>query len=368
MSPLVHSPASSAQYSDIYSQFVQRYRSRPSTFYEIADEQDNYRNQTQFLDDESDEERPATSRSIENGELYSSPLLESEVLEPVTVEERERLEWQSMLASVLDGDVLKSEKSRIQTALMTSSEGGNNKHLDLWMGLRARLRDRRVEEERKILEERRLHLVDRVILEIKNFRVVQAAEFPSALDQVNVVLRHLDKIQSFYPHLRAFHLDKPSATEPEFQAICDTLYTWSTVLASLRQQISLLRRWTGSDTLDVTQRSTSAEHGKHFEVTLSSIVPNPRTRRWYFVRRARSQGRDYTAHFREGLPHHGPRAHSYCARHAGQPRVNVRKTQLTDLRAGARAADLLPYAPRSRMPEGTPRLREQSVRSGRFHN
>lgn len=249
--------------SDVYSQFVKRYRSRPIVLDDPRDDQDNFVRHIgtgHLFDEDSDEEYQESSQNADNRELHRSLLVDNEPMEPYTFEDRERLEWQSMLASVLDGDVLRSEKSRIQVALMASSDSGNNRHLDIWFGLRAKLRGRSVEEERKLLEERKMHLVDRVISEISQFRVVDSPEYPSAAHQVNVILQHLDKIQSFYPHLKAFHMDKPAASHPDFQTRCDTLIAWSNVYAALRQQINIFRKWTGSETLDVMARST--EHGK----------------------------------------------------------------------------------------------------------
>ncbi|EJD04261.1 uncharacterized protein FOMMEDRAFT_28004 [Fomitiporia mediterranea MF3/22] len=173
-----------------------------------------------------------------------------------------------MLASVLDGDVLKSEKSRIQVALLGSADAGNNRQFDIWLGIRAKLRGRSVQEERRILEERKLHLVDRVIGEIMQFRVQDDPEYPSAAHQVNVVLQHFDKIQSFYPNLKAFYLDKPTAADPDFQSRCDALITWSTVLSSLRQQLAIFRKWTGSETLDVTAASPEHEGTSFLERVL----------------------------------------------------------------------------------------------------
>ena len=252
-------PSSISKYSDVYSQFVKRYRSRPSTFDDPRDDPDNpafHRGTVHPFDDDSDEERPGSAQGIDNHERHG---LDKGNLEHLTIEERERLEWQSMLASVLDGDVLKSEKSRIQVALLASSDPGNNRKLDIWLGIRAKLRGRSVQEERRILEERKLHLVDRVIAEIMQFRVQDGPGFPSAFHQVNVVLQHLDKIQSFYPNLKAFHLEKPLTADPDFQSRCDALITWLNVLSSLRQQLAIFRKWTGSDNLDVTARSP--EHG-----------------------------------------------------------------------------------------------------------
>ncbi|KAI0359063.1 kinase [Trametes cingulata] len=186
-------------------------------------------------------------------------MLDAEPIEPQTLEDRERLEWQTMLASVLAGDVLKAENTRIAVALNSSSEEENNPRAGIWLGIRARFHGRTVEEERKKLEERRLRTVDSVIKEIMNFRVQDPPPGSSenretyALQQVNAVLRRLEIAHSLYPSLRAFYLDYPAATDVEFQSRCDTLNTWSTVLTSLRQLLGTLRKWTGSETMDVTQ-------------------------------------------------------------------------------------------------------------------
>lgn len=232
--------SNTAKYSDVYAQFVKRYRTRPNGFEDPRHDLDFYASSREpgLFDEESDEERPVSPQGLENHEQSNVPLPDDGT-RPYSIEERERLEWQTMLSSVLDGDVLKSEKSRIQVALMNSPEAGN-RHQDIWIGLRATLRGRQLEEERKLLEERKLHLVDRVIGEIMQFRVVDGPNVPSAAHQVNVVLQHLDKVQTFYPHLKAFNLDKPVTTTADFQTRCDTLITWLNVLQSLRQQISLL--------------------------------------------------------------------------------------------------------------------------------
>ena len=201
-----------------------------------------------------------TSGSESISERFSALLLESEPIQPATLEDRERLEWQTMLASVLDGDVLKSEKTRIAVALETSDDQHNNVHMNIWLGIRAKFNNRSEEEERRRIEERRLRTVDAVIDEINTFRVQEGNhDTLSALKQVNATLRHLDVAQSLYPTLKAFYADKPATMEGKFPARCDTLNTWSNVLTSLMHQIALLQRWTGSETLDVTQPNTDPE-------------------------------------------------------------------------------------------------------------
>jgi mitogen-activated protein kinase kinase kinase len=120
---------------------------------------------------DSDDEDSSILAASGESDRASILMLDSEPIRPETVEDRERLEWQTMLASVLSGDVLRTEKSRIATALETSNDELSHMYEDIWIGLRAKLRSRTVEEERKSLEERRLRVVDRVLDEVLHFRV-----------------------------------------------------------------------------------------------------------------------------------------------------------------------------------------------------
>ncbi|KAF8446217.1 kinase [Boletus edulis BED1] len=185
-------------------------------------------------------------------------MLESDPFEPATVEDRQRLEWQTMLASVLDGDVLRSETTRIAVALESSSEEHNNVHLNIWLGLRAKFSGRKEAEERRHTEERRMRTVDSVIEEINSLRLRDDERDPTiALQRVDSLLGRLEAAQSLYPTLKAFYADKVTASESQFLTRCDALNTWSTVLTSLRRHITLLQRWTGSESLDVTNPNAS---------------------------------------------------------------------------------------------------------------
>jgi mitogen-activated protein kinase kinase kinase len=279
------------KYTDIYSQFVKRYRSsEPGEQDDPRNDPDSHyfqRGLGQLVDagDNSDEEDISRVSLVTVGDggvdRVSALMLESEPIQPASQKERERLEWQTMLASVLAGDVLRSEKTRIATALQSSAEEQNNVQTNIWLGIRAKFHGRSDEEERKKLEERRIRTVDAVIEEIRNFRVTyddieeDASLAACALKQVSAVLRRLEVAQSLYPNLKAFYLDKPAAAEGAFQARCDTLNTWSTILASLKRQINLLRRWTGSDSLDVNQPNTSAELPIHTQPSTVSNISGP---------------------------------------------------------------------------------------------
>lgn len=262
------------KHPDMYSRFLKRYRSSGEPPDDLRNDPDSHyfqRGLGQLVDagDNSDDEDIAMVSLAAGGEggidRTSALMLESEPILPASQRERERLEWQTMLASVLSGDVLKSEKTRIATALQTSADEQNSVQTNIWLGIRAKFHGRSDEEERKKLEERRIRTVDSIIDEINRFRVVHdnteedTSYTTSALKQVSAVLHRLEVAQSLYPNLKAFYLDKPAAAESTFQARCDTLNTWSTIFTSLKRQIGILRLWTGSETLDVNQRNTNAE-------------------------------------------------------------------------------------------------------------
>ena len=264
-------PGNAPVYSDIYSKFVQRFRKTETTDKYLKEDPDSHyfqRGLGQLIDGgESEDEELAPSRAVsgQGADSYErfSPTPEPESLDTVTPQERERLEWQIMLASVLDGDVLKSEKTRIAVALDASVE--HNRQLDIWLGIRARLRRRSESEERRRLTERRLRTVDPVITEILSFRFEPDADADPAsrsvlaTSQVGGLLSRVEAAQSLYPNLKAMYSDKPVTTEAEFQTRCDALIAWYNIGTRLRVHVARLRKWTGSNTLDVTQPNTTAE-------------------------------------------------------------------------------------------------------------
>ncbi|KAH9081832.1 kinase [Lactarius deliciosus] len=279
-----HIPQYYARYHDIFTQFLMRYGSGSGSEDPRNDPDSQYfqfqRGPNQPVDtgdsDEEDFGRTLLDSSGDVRDIFSS-LLESDSIEPETLEDRERLEWQTMLASVLDGDVLKSEKTRIAVALATSGEEQDKYNHNLWLGIRAKIMGMDEEDERKRIEDLRLRTVDPLINEVLTFRArdLESGDDPGAiaLQQVDEVLRHLDIVHTLYPTHKALHLDKPVVAEPDFQAHRDALITWSTIFTSLRRQINVLRKWTGSETLDVTAPVTNAESPLGARYTLGDNGP-----------------------------------------------------------------------------------------------
>nr|AEH05927.1 MAPKKK protein [Volvariella volvacea] len=261
-------PPSQSQVFDPYVQFIKRYRN-PNQ-YEIDDPRDDpdshYYRYIEGVDGSDDDDLGRGSISGgDNMDRLAAYKSDSETTFPFTQVNQDRLEWSSMLSSVLSGDVLKSERARIQIVLENAAQEQNNVRLNIWLGIRAKFHGWTEEEERKRLEERRLRNVDPVINEILKFRIPDLPVHKPdevtgyALQHVGSLLNRLEAVQSLYPSLKAFSIDKPMASQAAFQERCDALETWSTIVTSLRHQITLLRRWTNSETLDVTQPNTSAE-------------------------------------------------------------------------------------------------------------
>jgi mitogen-activated protein kinase kinase kinase len=206
--------------------------------------------------------------SASQGVATNSVLTEAQVAN-LTTSERERLEWQAMLTSVLDGEVFRSEKTRIVIALdQVDADKDKDARQDIWLGLRAWLRGRTVKEERIRLADRRERVVGAVHKELMKFCVSNdpdptIGEPIPAISQVLRLLERFDVAASLYPSLRAMGLDKPQiATEENkgmITARLEALISWSKLHYSLHQQLDSLRRWTGSDTLDVKQPTLSAD-------------------------------------------------------------------------------------------------------------
>lgn len=197
-------------------------------------------------------------------------------------EGRERIEWQSMLASVLSGDVLQGESSR--QGLNEPSRGMLKKALgqSLWWQIRAKIRGRGEDEEVRRVEDRRGRIVDSVLEEVDKFTVEknlgpagigrrlssedngQSEESDhqselSALDQTNYILEKLGVVESLYPHHRALRAAKPLYNSEAFQSRVNALSSWSTIVTSLQNQLAILQKWTGSDDLDITRPNTTKE-------------------------------------------------------------------------------------------------------------
>lgn len=218
---------------------------------------------------------------------YTQPQSNEEVesLDQLKADTEERLEWQTMLASVIQGEVLKSEKSRM-IGNLTKNENENkaNYQYQLWVGIRAKLKGKSVDDELANLEECRL-AVDDILYQVISFRAeaidddrtpeeqqdegesyITPSIIPhslltpntkSALKQVENILNQIDFVESLYPNTKALEESKPMYASIEFKDKLSALCSYITVVKTLRATIQTLRDWTGSMELDVTRTTES---------------------------------------------------------------------------------------------------------------
>jgi mitogen-activated protein kinase kinase kinase len=181
-----------------------------------------------------------------------------------------------MLSNVLQGDVLKSEKTRLSTASLSTTtsltsgfvgggfaSGGTNtgrrqRAYAIWLLIRAKIRGRSPEEESRYLEEARAK-VDEVLDEVLKFQVVdlvppegapsisEEVRQRNAADQVASLLRRVDWCESLYPSRKALALEKDRISNLEIVQRIDALRSWQQITRRLKLRVGILKMWTGDE-------------------------------------------------------------------------------------------------------------------------
>lgn len=192
---------------------------------------------------------------------------------------RQRLEWHTMLQSVLRSEVLKSETKRItseDTPSMTREELMYRRWLDIRSSLRGRGQvPKAIELEEKRLREGWPILVDQVLEAIEQCRsnlddsgnsnaLVKDHETlrDSVLEEIHEVLRQVDNLEGQFPSLRKLNEVAVRWNEDKYQHKLSAMYSWYNVSWSLRLQVQTLQVWTGSKTLDVESRPHDQENAE----------------------------------------------------------------------------------------------------------
>ncbi len=168
-------------------------------------------------------------------------------------ENRERLEWLTMLASVLTGEVVKSEKKRLSGNVGTTEDGKLTS--EIWIGLRAKALGRDLLDQKRIVEDARAQM-DATLEEVSRFQIRGTDQTSlSPPEQVAEVLEKVEICESMYPSRAEMIAAKPIVASESFTRNMDSLTSWTTITNSIHTAIEILRKWTGNDELDVTQSS-----------------------------------------------------------------------------------------------------------------
>ena len=247
-------------------------------------------------------------------------------VDPPILDVRQRLEWQTMLASVLNSEVLKSESQRINsvdTPDLTKEQLAYQRWLDIRATLRGRgLHRGAIEEEEKRLLEGWAKMLRDLVEEVKACRAkqIRAAEESEArqakrtaeavdeavtaaaaaqasspeqvktntnvavledadaekqivLEQIGGLLDRIDSAEEQFPSSKGIIKVVPEWGDPDIQAKLDDLYSWYNITTSLRLQINILRKWTGSETLEIAEhrhrggpdQHNESDHRNHYQ-------------------------------------------------------------------------------------------------------
>lgn len=164
---------------------------------------------------------------------------------------QERLEWHSMLASVLKGDVVRQEKQRLNG----STDSGRSAALSqaLWIGVKARTCGRSIALQRKLIEDARGHLGP-LIEDIINFQIKGETEIGKApRQQVEDIVVKFERCEILYSTHKEMEAANPRAASEEFHSSRAAIFSWHNITALINTQLAVLQSWVGNDALDFSQ-------------------------------------------------------------------------------------------------------------------
>lgn len=220
--------------------------------------------------DGTDGESPATTVDYGNNDPYEQEAMlyniGNEDMSPSEEElkipaNRERLEWHSMLANVLTGDVVKQEKKRM-TSLNEQATDAAIRY-DLWVGVRAKTCGRPVAIHKKLLDEQRAKAPP-MVEEIVSFEIRGEAEVGrTPAEQVEDIVKKIDRLGTMYPNTTALEAAQPRAKTDEFKATVAAVTSWQNIMAAIDTELGILQNWVGNDRMDFTAPREKKDSESH---------------------------------------------------------------------------------------------------------
>ena len=205
-----------------------------------------------YTESEAEDDSPSVDPHIDQ-DLYETDtflLYGQDDMDPSTEElkipeNRERLEWHTMLSSVLRGDVVKQEKKR-----MIGSSLENQAQItrtEMWVGIRAKVCGRSIAAQRRVMEDGHA-MVDGVIDEIINFHIVGRDITPRV--QVRELIQRWEKCESLFPHRKVMAESKPKVISDAFVQSWDAIVSWHNVTEMMSTELAILQSWVGNQELN----------------------------------------------------------------------------------------------------------------------
>lgn len=193
-------------------------------------------------------------RPAETPAHLSTPMAERGVLEQIASDDdpKKRMEWQRMLRSVLESDVLSSETKRITAAEASAPTPAEVMHR-VWLSLHAMYAGRpeymdQPEGEESYLREERARIVPNVMDDVLRFRESATETSPKeeVYKEVVTLLDRVDYVTRLFPSHRQLAEAYPAWTHELFQRKLAAIVAWHNVAHELSAQVRLLQKWTGT--------------------------------------------------------------------------------------------------------------------------
>ncbi|KAJ6121556.1 hypothetical protein N7512_004021 [Penicillium capsulatum] len=244
-----------AQYRAQEKAYVQRIRANPQAWYHhFNDAQSN----NMILGD-ADLEDPSPSSEVPYDDDSYDPDIQLFLPDDnlPTVDElrhpknQERLEWHSMLASVLKGDVVKQEKQRMIGSAESKWSAAQSKAL--WIGVRARTCGRSVALQKKLVDDARAQLGP-LIEDIISFQIKGETEIGKPpRQQVEDVVAKVERCESLYSTHKDMETANPRTASEEFYSSREAIFAWHNITALINTELAVLQSWVGNDALDFSK-------------------------------------------------------------------------------------------------------------------
>ncbi|EAW07741.1 putative MAP kinase kinase kinase SskB [Aspergillus clavatus NRRL 1] len=241
-----------AQYRAQEKAYVQRIRANPQAWY-------NHFDDAQAMgmtpgDSDLEEPSPSSEAPFEDDaydpdiQLFLPDDNQPTLDELKNPKNQERLEWHSMLASVLRGDVVKQEKQRLLGSADTKRSAAQNNAI--WLGVRARTCGRSVALQRKLIEEGRAALGP-IVEDIINFKIKGETEIgKSPIKQVEDIVQKIEWCEMLYSTHKELEAANPRVASEEFCSSREAIFSWHNTIALINTELAILQKWVGNDELD----------------------------------------------------------------------------------------------------------------------
>lgn len=231
--------------------YVQRIRQDPSSDYFNSNANIFlYQTESELEDESPSSELHPDNDMYEPDSLlyYGQDDMEPSPEELKDPENRERLEWHSMLASVLMGDVVKQEKKRLIGS--TEETEVATMKAEVFIGLRAKVCGRSLAAQRKVIDDGRAK-ADKLIEEIMHFEIHgKDKDDKTPQEQVSDILFRWGRLEQLWPTSAAMREAKPLVGSMAFIESWEAIVAWNNITQLINTELKILQKWVGNDELD----------------------------------------------------------------------------------------------------------------------